>query len=204
MAGRKSSAVEWFAAQFRAEGDRIVYRRKASDPGIIISRDEYEKFIDDFERHFKLSNILMYVGAIPCIAIMATLAVKAEKAGNIFGVYLAVSIAFLYTSAFLAWTLWLLRAPARALGARTATAAPAEPLGKEEVERANLKRLSWANLGAQVLIVVSIFASVIFGDSFDGWHLLLLVAGAVILVRIGLIAWKKWRLERGRPNRIVS
>lgn len=180
-----------FAAQFKPAGDRYIYRRSQTGEAYVVSREERDRFIAEFNR--KLVWLLSaFVGGVCALAIgFVVLAPNLPEPVSIGGI---VALAVPYSIGFR----WAWRAPARQLEGRVPVAGA---MSRDDARRFALGRVQYGGLAAAAfggLVIAS--TGLVRGDPPRGWLLIWPAMGAALVVFAAVQAFRKWRSGAGSPE----
>lgn len=184
---------ESFASQFTTDHDIIVYRQYGNGEGVIISAEEHEKFLKQFDKYLFRAHVKM-VGLIFFVIIAGTASVF------IFQSLIDWFYGILLFPLFLVMV-WFLKANHRALGApalqladRLPAAPPLDPL---EARRRWLKDRDWSTfaLGPAAALLIG-FKTKFYEAPFALGNIFWTAMIAAILGLFGVQAVRKWRIER--------
>lgn len=182
---------ELFADQFEQEGDGFVYRKSLKGAAKRISTAERDDFIANFRRNYRrmfwswvlvmLCGIFAYVGWT----------VYDDRETSELTLYLGIAV---FVGMFLFSHYYVWGAPARALERRAA-------IGRErtraEVRRLMLEKMSWGQLGGAAGLTAILLLNRSEKDSLlVGWNRLWLAFAGLMILVIGIQAFRKWRFDR--------
>jgi hypothetical protein len=188
---------ESFASQFTTDRDIIVYRKYGNGEGVIISAEEHEQFLKQFDKYLFRTHLKLF-GLINFVLFVSSALVLGLKfpIDWFFGIFLP--------PLFLVMA-WFLKANHRALGApalQLADRLPAAPsLDPLEARRRWLKNRDWSTfaLGPAAALLIGYktkFYEAPFALSNVFWTAMI----AAILGLFGVQAVRKWRIEREDPS----
>jgi hypothetical protein len=182
---------ELFSDQFEQDGDGFVYRKSLKGAAKQISSAERDDFIASFRRSYR-RMFWAWILAILCgIFAYAGWTVYDERESSEIVLYVGVSVSM---GLFLLSHYYVWGSPARALERRTA-------IGRErtraEVRRLMLEKMSWGQLGGAAGLTAILLLNGSAKDSLlVGWNRLWLAFAGLMIVVIGIQAFRKWRFDR--------
>jgi hypothetical protein len=184
---------ELFADQFEQEGDGFVYRKSLKGAAKRISTAERDDFILSFRRSYR-RMFWAWMAAIFC-GIFAYIGwtVYDDREMSELALYLGIA-AFFAMFLFSHYYVW--GAPARALERR---AAIGRERTRQEVRRLMLEKMTWGQLGVAAgltsILMLKVSAK---GNLTVGWNRLWLVFAGLMVVMIGIQAFRKWRFDKDK------
>jgi hypothetical protein len=182
---------ELFSDQFEQDGDGFVYRKSLKGAAKRISSAERDDFVASFRRSYRrmfwiwiltiLCGLFAYVGW--------TVYDDREISELTLYVGLSVCMGLFLLSHYYVWG-----APTRALERRAA-------IGRErtraELRRLMLEKLTWGQLGgAAGLTAILLLKASEKGSMLIGWNRLWLAFAGLMIVTIGIQAFRKWRFDK--------
>jgi hypothetical protein len=184
---------ENFAAQFKDEAGKLVYRKNGFGEGIIVSLKERDDFIEDFNKY--VSKIKWYFFAVIFLVLLLPFAFSIILELEEAGFYMMFLIFF---AAFVAW---FGRSISRAMAAPAAALADRQParanLTRSEVERDWLKKQDWSTfvLGPAIAMLLS-YRMDVFEAPFALDRIFWTMMSIGILLLFAVQAVRKWIIEK--------
>ena len=178
-----------FAAQFERDAEGVIFRSRGKGPAIRISENERDSFTDAYDAHLKKLRWMVYLLAIPPVAICIAVAIwlEIEPGSTWFSVMLFSAMA-LGTGVLVVINRRAFRAPERLLSHRIPIA--------DKLSAAEARRNA---LHAAAAVLVFFYATEgPRSDFWVGWNKLWVIGGAAFVVLLVVQALRKWRVEGGR------
>lgn len=184
---------EAFASQFKDELNGIVYRKHGIGEGVVVSSEERDKFVENFNKY--LSKIRWHLIGCVCVSIVLPFVIgglfslRANNLGILFWTFMAVGI------------LWFVRSNHRAFGAPAVALADRQPSGatvtKTEAQRDVLKKLDWSTfaLGPAIAMLIS-YRMEVFDAPFALDRIFWTIMSVGILLLFAVQAVRKWTIEK--------
>jgi hypothetical protein len=184
---------EGFAAQFKNEVEGIVYRKNGIGAKIVVSPEERQKFIDDFEKYLRkfFWTTLGSVAIMPILSIVISLSLRLNFAG--------LCISFILF--FLIYGVWTHRSSSRAFAAPETAAARRQTSGpmvtRSQARRDWLKKLDWSTfvVGPASATWIS-YRMDVFANPFALDRIFWTIMSLGILLLFAVQAVRKWNIEK--------
>jgi tetratricopeptide (TPR) repeat protein len=185
-----------FADQFEQDGANFIYRRSQKGEAIMVSSEERQRFVKEFDRNLRRSTWLIYLAAALVMGILLGVSLLEDFEMPRAAIFVGIALIMI---PYLALYRWAWGMPARELTGRTPVAGERSP---DEIRRMQYQRVTYGQLAIAAFGGLAIpFIGSAGKDVFSGWNRLWLIGGACLVLFAAVRAFRKWRFEQEDSQR---